>query len=112
MKYVMIREHSWDISKDKVILGKIKRSFDNNYDTVTLAYLKTVIEDFNQSDQYIIIRNTESIQIRPKAIYKDNNGYYRKEDNKKVYFNGKDLIEIQDVVKDFEVYLNVIEEDK
>ena len=81
MKFVMIRDYNHDLSKDKVIIGKIRKTYMEGYESVTLAYLKR-IEDFNENDKYIIIRNTESIQIRPKAIYRNNKGYYILEDNK------------------------------
>lgn len=46
-----------------------------------------------------IILNSYSVQIRPKAIYKNNKGYYIKEDNKRV--NLTNVEEIENVIKEF-----------
>mgnify|MGYP006943514188 CR=1 FL=1 len=108
MKFVMIKDHSWNLSKDKIILGEYESPLNNIKHTITLAYLRT-IKDFNEDDDYILINNTDSIQIRPKAIYKETNEwdtkYYRLEDNKKVYFNNPEKEEIDNAIRKFEAYL-------
>lgn len=105
MKFVMIRDYSHDLSKDKVIIGKIKKDYMEGYESVTLAYLKR-IGDFNEDDKYIIIRNTNSVQIRPKAIYKNTKGYYILEDNKRVYLDN--IKQIEKAIQDFSLHLSLI----
>ena len=100
MQFVMIKDYSWDLSKDKVILGTI----ENGKRTITLAYL-IVIADFDKDCEYNIIFNTESVQIRPKAIYKNNKGYYIKSDNKRIYLNSKDTQEVEKAIEKFKRYL-------
>lgn len=105
MKFVMIRDYNHDLSKDKVIIGKIRKTYMEGYESVTLAYLKR-IEDFNENDKYIIIRNTESIQIRPKAIYRNNKGYYILEDNKRIYLDN--IKEIETAINKFSLHLSLV----
>ncbi len=108
MKFVMIEDFDWDISKDKVVLGELHTDDSlNDYTftyTTTLAYLLR-IEDFKEDDEYNILRNTDSIQIRPKAIYKNDKGYYKKVDGKRVYFEGKEIVEIENAIQKFKKYL-------
>lgn len=98
MKFVMIREFDWDLSKDKIILGEK----DNH--KISISYL-IELRDFDIDDNYTIIYNTYSIQIRPNAIYKNNKGYYKKENNKRVYFNEKEVKEIELQINKFKKYL-------
>lgn len=98
MKFVMIREFNWDLSKDKIILGET----DNH--KISIAYL-IEIRDFDFNDEYNILYNTDSIQIRPKAIYKNNKGYYKKENNKRVYFNEEESKKIVKSIEKFTKYL-------
>ena len=102
MKFVMIKEYDYNVSKDKVIIGEIKENDIGYYENgesyestlnhkVSIAYLLN-IGDFDLNNEFNIILNTYSIQIRPKAIYKNNKGYYKKVDNKRIYFNGGIII--------------------
>ena len=107
MKFVMIEEYDWDVSKDKIVLGKYKHVYSDEYimkHDVTIAYLLR-IEDFKEDDEYNIIQNTDSIQIRPKAIYQNKKGYYKKVNGKRVYFKGKENAEIENAIQKFKKYL-------
>ncbi len=104
MQFVMIKDFSWDLSKDKVIIGKLK---DDT--TITLAYL-LVIAEFDKDYEYNIIYNHESVQIRPKAIYRNDKGYYKKIDGKRIYCNEKEVREIVLAINKFRKYLNGIQE--
>ena len=139
MKFVMIKEYDYNVSKDKVIIGEIKENDIGYYENgepykatlnhkISIAYLLN-IGDFNvvlydyqyplfnremskeefdrkvQENEFNIILNTYSIQIRPKAIYKNNKGYYKKVDNKRIYFNNEETIEIEKAIKKFKKYL-------
>lgn len=105
MQFVMIKEFSWDLSKDKVIIGK------NKDENISIAYL-LVIADFDQDYDFNIIRNTESVQIRPKAIYKNDKGYYKKVDGKREYFNEDRVEEIEQAIEKFKKYLEEVEKDE
>ena len=115
MKFVMIKEYDHDLSKDKVIVGEITEQYDGQYEDgrkftstlkykISIAYL-LVIADFDQDYDFNIIHNTESVQIRPKAIYKNDKGYYKKVDNKRVFFNEKEVIEIEKAIDLYKEYL-------
>ena len=114
MKFVMIKEYDYNVSKDKVIIGEIKENDIGYYENgesyestlnhkVSIAYLLN-IGDFDLNNEFNIILNTYSIQIRPKAIYKNNKGYYKKVDNKRIYFNNEETIEIEKAIEKFKKY--------
>lgn len=115
MKFVMIKEYDYNVSKDKVIIGEISENCTGYYENgkpyesllthkISIAYLLE-LGDFDLNNEYNIILNTYSIQIRPKAIYKNNKGYYKKVDNKRIYFNNKEIIEIENAIEKFKNYL-------
>lgn len=55
---------------------------------------------FNPQDDILVLsEDTDSVQIRPKAIYKNNKGYYIKKDNKRVYLDNVEEIKL--AIKDF-----------
>lgn len=94
MKFIIL--NSYYMSKDRVILKEPKRCSSK---TATLGYLLT-IRTFNENDDILVLsEDTDSVQIRPKAIYKNNKGYYIKEDNKRVYLSN--VKEIENVIKEF-----------
>lgn len=103
MKFTMIKEFDWNLSKDKIILGEYSDKRNMKY-TVTLAYF-IEIADFDMNDEYKIIYNTDSIQIRPKAVYKNEKGYYKKVDNKRVYINKEEVEEIEKRIAKYKEYL-------
>lgn len=102
MQFVMIKDSRWNVSKDKVII----RDGKNGECVLTLAYL-LVIADFDKDYEYNMIYNTESVQIRPKAIYKNNKGYYKKIDNTRIYLNKKEVQEVEEAIEKFKRYLEV-----
>lgn len=104
MQFVMIKEYDWDLSKDKVIIGTI----EEGKRTITLAYL-LVIADFDKDGEYNILYNTDSVQIRPKAIYKNAKGYYKKLDNKRIYLNQKETQEVELAIEKFKRFLDKLD---
>ena len=115
MKFVMIKEFSWDLSKDKVVIGEITENYTAQYESgrteertstyeISIAYLLEM-GDFDENKEYNILYNTASIQIRPKAIYKNDKGYYKKVDNKRVYFDKFEVAEIEQAIDKFKRYL-------
>ena len=88
MKFIILKSHY--MSKDRIVL-KEKCYLYNA--TATLGYLLT-IRTFNENDDILVLEeNTDSVQIRPKAIYKNNQGYYILKDNKRVYLDNVEEIE-------------------
>lgn len=118
MKFVMIKEYSWNLSKDKIILDEVQEHYTTTYldnneteehimkHKVTLAYLLKM-GSFNEDKDYNILVNTDSVQIRPKAIYKNEKGYYKKDDRgRRQYFKGQDEIDIINAINKFKHYLS------
>ena len=94
MKFIILSSHY--MTKDRIIL---KRNIDKYNATATLGYLLE-FGTFKPSDSILILsENTDSVQIRPKAIYKNNKGYYIKQDNKRKYL--ADIEEIENAIKEF-----------
>lgn len=94
MKFIIL--NSYYMSKDRIILKEPKRCSGK---TATLGYLLT-IRTFNENDDILVLsEDTDSVQIRPKAIYKNNKGYYIKEDNRRTYLTNVE--EIENVIKEF-----------
>lgn len=93
MKFIILKSHY--MSKDRIILKKDCYPY---HAAATLGYLLT-IRTFNENDDILVLEeNTDSVQIRPKAIYKNNQGYYILKDNKRVYLDNVE--EIESVIKE------------
>ena len=90
MKFIILK--SYYASEDRIIL---KENFKTGSSLkATLGYLLK-IGTFNENDDILVLsENTDSIQIRPKAIYKNNKGYYIKYNNKRVYLKNTETIEM------------------
>lgn len=94
MKFIILE--SYYTSKDRIILKEARRCSSK---VATLGYLLKK-GTFNENDDILVLtEDTDSIQIRPKAIYKNNKGYYIKQDNKRVYL--ENIEEIENVIKEF-----------
>ena len=95
MKFIILK--SYYMSKDRVIL---KEKCYPYHESATLGYLLT-IRTFNENDDILVLsEDTDSVQIRPKAIYKNNKGYYIKDSNsKRVYLDN--IEEIENTIKEF-----------
>lgn len=115
MKFVMIREFEWDLSKDKLVIGEVTKDYICKYVDgteepktrkykISLAYLSKM-GSFNENEEYNVLLNTDSVQIRPKAIYKNDQGYYRKEDGKRLYLGDEHTEEVENAIEKFQEYL-------
>ena len=94
MKFIIL--NSYYMSKDRIILKEPKRCSSK---TATLGYLLKM-GTFNENDDILVLsEDTDSIQIRPKAIYKNKKGYYIKDNNKRVYLTNVE--EIENAIKEF-----------
>lgn len=99
MKFIILKSHY--MAKDRIIL---KEKIDEYNTTTTLGYLLE-FGTFKPSDDILILtEDTDSVQIRPKAIYKNNKGYYIKQDNKRKYLDN--IEEIEQVIKEFKEILS------
>lgn len=95
MKFIILK--SFYTSKDRIIIKDfIKRG---NAECATLGYLLEMGTFNPQDDILVLSEDTDSVQIRPKAIYKNNKGYYIKKDNKRVYLDNVEEIKL--AIKDF-----------
>ncbi len=113
MKFVMIREYDHDVSKDKVIIGEIVRDYyimkkpsstKRSTYKISLAYLSKM-GSFKEDEEYNLLINTDSVQIRPKAIYKNDQGYYRKEEGKRLYLGDEHVKEVEQAIEKFKKYI-------
>lgn len=116
MKFVMVNNidavnHN---NADKVIIGNVKLSYVTT-NLISLAYLCEVKKDFEPKNEFSFVHSNSSIQIRPKAIYRCDKGYYKKVDGKKVFFDEGETIEIENAIIKFKNYLksnfNIVNED-
>lgn len=98
MKFIILK--SYYMSKDRIILKDIK----NSSAKLTLGYLLKMGK-FNENDDILVLNeDTDSVQIRPKAIYKNNKGYYIKSDNKRVYLDNTE--EMENTINKFKRWLD------
>lgn len=98
MKFIILRSHY--MSKERIIL---KRDIDKYHTTATLGYLLE-FGTFKPSEYILILsEDTDSVQIRPRAIYKNSKGYYIKQDNKRKYLDNTE--EIEQAIKEFKEFL-------
>lgn len=89
---------SFHNSKDKLIVGETKFS-ERLMEPVSVAILVNVTENFELNNVVEIIDDTDSFQIRPKAIHMNSKGYYYKLNSSPVYLT-------DDQIKDMEVYIS------
>lgn len=98
MKFIILKSHY--MSKDRIIL---REKIDEYNATATLGYLLEM-GTFNKNDDVLILNeDTDSIQIRPKAIYKNSKGYYIKENGKREYL--ANVEKIKHIIKNFKKIL-------
>lgn len=98
MKFIILKSHY--MSKDRIIL---KENIDKYRSTATIGYLLKM-GTFNENDEILILsEDTDSIQIRPKAIYKNNKGYYIKDNAKRIYLNN--IEDIEQAINRFKEFL-------
>ena len=99
MKFIILK--SYYTSKDRIILKEfIERGSGAS---ATLGYLLE-FGTFKPSENILILsEDTDSVQIRPKAIYKNNKGYYIKQNNKREYLNN--INEIEEKINEFKEVL-------
>lgn len=98
MKFIILKSHY--MSKDRIIL---KEKIDKYNATATLGYLLEFSTFKPSEDILILSEDTDSVQIRPKAIYKNNKGYYIKQNNKREYLNN--INEIEEKINEFKEVL-------
>lgn len=99
MKFIILK--SYYTSKDRIILKDfIKRGSSL---CATLGYLLEFGTFLPSDDILILSEDTDSVQIRPKAIYKNNKGYYIKQDNKRKYL--ANIEEIEQAIDKFKEFL-------
>lgn len=98
MKFIILSSHY--MSKDRIIL---KKDIDEYYATATLGYLLEFGTFKPSEDILILSEDIDSVQIRPRAIYKNSKGYYIKQDNKRKYL--ANIEEIEQAIDKFKEFL-------
>lgn len=98
MKFIILKSHY--MAKDRIIL---KEKIDEYNTTATLGYLLEFGTFKPSEDILILSEDTDSVQIRSKAIYKNNKGYYIKQENKRKYLDN--IEEIEQIIKEFKEIL-------
>lgn len=68
--------------EDRVEILKREEDYFENGTTMTVKYLCNAVicvtKDWNPDDDFSIISDTDSIQYRPKGIFKSSKGYFYK----------------------------------
>lgn len=92
-------------SKDRFLIVEREEKYYRNDDNLRLVRyfccaLIEVTRDWKEDDEFPIVSDTDSIQIRPKAIFKSSKGYYYKS-NKTVYLTGDEVKEMETFIKKY-----------
>jgi hypothetical protein len=90
----LVKVESYYPGKDRMIIGKIdKESYEND---ICLAVLVIVIEDFKPNELINdVLRETDSYQIRPKALYKNTRGVFFKDEKERRYLTLQEKIDLR-----------------
>jgi hypothetical protein len=114
MKFAINRSISYT-NEDRVLILERTEDYFNNGNTYPVKYLPCVLievtRDWNNNDEFPIVSDTDSIQIRPKAIFKSSKGYYyknpgsRTKSGKTIYLTDAEVSEMEEFIKRFKKYL-------
>jgi hypothetical protein len=114
MKFAVNKTISYT-NDDRVLIFERNEDYFNNGYTRLVKYLVCalieVTRDWNDDDELPIVSDTDSIQIRPKAIFKSSKGYYYKNSSgrgksaKTVYLTDSEVNEMKEFIKKFKEYL-------
>lgn len=103
----LVETYSLHSSKDKIITRTVKKYFDLSVEVdVCLAVLVVVIRDFNPDLNIdYILSDTNSFQIRPKALYKSSRGIFYKDEKERRYLSTQEIIDLKIENKELGKYL-------
>lgn len=108
MRFILIRKHPWGEIKDRVIAPIVlepeaKGSPDEQ---LFVCAMVKVTEDFKEDGLTVLTSDTDSIQIRPKQLFKNTKGYYYKLGSSRVYVRTSDVEEFLFDISKKEVMIN------
>lgn len=107
LKLVMLKdEKQKGLSKDRVEIYTLP-----NGEKITLGFLLKKA-DFNENQRYLMVGFDDSVQIRPKAIYKNIRGYYIYDDDVRVFFTEEQCDKIKNGKRILKKYLTDLYENK
>ena len=92
-------------SKDRFLIVEREEKYYRNDDSLRLVRyfccaLIEVTRDWKEDDKFPVVSDTDSIQIRPKAIFKSPKGYYYKS-NKTVYLTDVEVEQMNQFINNF-----------
>jgi len=107
----LVETYSFHSAKDKLITRRIQHPDIDNCKfekDISLSVLTVVTEDFNLEDKIErILNETESYQIRPKALYKSKRGIFYKDENGRRYLCKQEIIDLKMENEELGKYLEV-----
>jgi hypothetical protein len=91
-----------------LVLERNERYFETNPALFPVKYiccaLIKVTEDWDENDPLPIVSSTDSIQIRPKSIFKSTKGYYYKS-TKTIYLTDDEVSEMNEFIENIKNYI-------
>lgn len=104
MKFAANRTISYTNDDRVLILQREEKYFRNSDKLTSVKYLCCalieVTRDWKDDDEFPVVSDTDSIQIRPKAIFKSSKGYYYKS-GKTIYLTGDEVKEMETFIKKY-----------
>jgi len=109
MKFCIERTIAYTNQERVIITTKKEDYFERGYEYDVKYMCNAIIEttrDFNLDEKFPIVSDTDSIQIRPKGIFRSNKGYFYKGSNKeRVYLNKIEEMQMYDYILKAKIYL-------
>jgi len=108
MKFAANRTISYTNGDRVLILQREEEYFRNSDSLTSVKYLCCalieVTRDWEEDDDFPIVSDNDSVQIRPKGIFKSSKGYYYKLD-KTIYLTNNEVEEMEEFIKKYKKYL-------
>lgn len=110
MKFAVNKTISYTNDDRVLIFERNEDYFNNSYVRLVKYLICGLIEvtrDWNDDDEFPIVSDTDSVQIRPKSIFKSSKGYYYKNSSgrnksaKTVYLTESEVNEMLDFIEKF-----------
>lgn len=104
MKFAVNRTISYT-SDDRVLIFEKNEKYISTVDNLfqvkyLCCALIEVTRDWKDDDEFPIVSDTDSIQIRPKGIFKSSKGYYYKS-GKTIYLTDEEVNQMNDFINKF-----------
>lgn len=108
MRFILIRKSPWGEIKDRVLAPieldpEAKRSSDEQ---LFVCAMVKVTEVFKEDGLTVLTSDTDSIQIRPKQLFKNTKGYYYKLGSSREYVKTEAVEEFLSDISKKEAVIN------